>query len=77
MEKRCSWCNPNDDGMYSAACFDGKIDEENARIRIFVYGGQMNIEIDKPVDKALCRVSLPINFCPICGNRLRNELATL
>lgn len=65
---RCTWCKPDGEGRYSMALFEHP--EGQQKILMFFNGAQITLRMQ--IDgQEVAQMRYPINYCPICGQRVR------
>lgn len=72
MEKNnmCTWCNPDENGQYSAAVFTNPNGKQT--ITTFFNGAQTTLTMETE-GMETARMAVPINYCPMCGRNVRLE----
>lgn len=66
----CNWHNPDKTGKYSCARFESPDGKQT--IDMYFNGAQITLRME--VDGAeVAHMKYPINFCPVCGERVRTE----
>lgn len=66
----CAWCHPDERGQYSAAAFVNPNGKE--KIVMFFNGAQATLTFEAE-GAEVAHMAAPINFCPMCGRRVRME----
>ena len=69
----CTWCNPDENGQYSAADFRNPNGKQ--RLLMFFNGAQATLTLETESEGMAQHMTLPINYCPMCGRRVRLEAA--
>ena len=68
--ERCLWCKPDSEGRYSTAMFEHP--NGTQRLLMFFNGGQITLRMEVDGQEA-AHMHYPINYCPMCGQRVRME----
>jgi len=67
----CRWCIPDENGQYSAAEFRNPNGQQ--RIVLFFNGAEASLTMETEGDSTTHYMRTPINYCPMCGRRVRTE----
>lgn len=67
---RCRWHQPDGKGQYSFARFENPAGGQT--IDMFFNGAQITLRM-KLNGAEVAHMNYPINFCPVCGERVRME----
>ncbi len=68
--RSCDWCKPDEHGQYSYAKFRNP--KTKQVLNMFFSGGQITLRMEQD-DAIIAQMQQQINFCPMCGERVRLE----
>ena len=66
----CKWCNPDENGQYSANQFANP--NGSQKILMFFNGAHVTLSLEE-AGRETAHMVAPINYCPVCGRRVRLE----
>lgn len=69
-KKTCDWHNPDEQGRYSCARFESP--DGKQAIDMYFNGAQITLRMEAE-GAEVAHMKYPVNFCPICGERVRME----
>lgn len=74
--ERCKFCHPDEKGNYNMVNFS-EDESPETWVHLYAYGGEITIAANFPVPGHNGVImSIPIQFCPFCGERARKEEKT-
>lgn len=68
--KTCNWHTPDKTGKYTSVVFKNPGGEQ--AIDMFLYGGKITIIMEQE-NAEIAQMNFPINYCPMCGEKIRRE----
>lgn len=66
----CNWHKPDEQGRYACVQFENPAAHQ--AVNMFFNGAQITLRMEFDGEE-VAHMKYPINFCPLCGERVRME----